>query len=137
VNLFKSKATHLSIGQKGERFAVKEMKRMGLTVLRTNYSVHGIGEIDIIGRDGTCLVFVEVKTRSSDAFGRPGEAVNKDKKKKLWKTAHMYMRQLGNTDLRFRFDVVEVYLFSRFRKKVIYLPGAFDMDDIQTWKKKY
>jgi putative endonuclease len=137
VKFFKSKATHLSIGQKGERLAVKEMKRMGLTVLRTNFSVHGTGEIDIIGRDGTCLVFVEVKTRSSDAFGRPGEAVNKDKKKKLWKTAHMYMRELGNTDLRFRFDVVEVYFFSRFRKKVIYLPGAFNMDDIQAWQKKY
>ena len=135
MKFFKSKPAHLKIGQKGERLALRELQRIGLTVLRTNYTVHGIGEIDIIARDGGCLVFVEVKTRSRRSFSRAGDAVNREKKKKLWKTAHLFMRELGNTELRFRFDVAEVYLFGRFKSKIVYLPGAFNRDDVKKWRK--
>ena len=107
------------------------MRRMGLTVLRTNFAVHGVGEIDIIGRDGSCLVFVEVKTRSSLNGSRPGEAVDSEKKKKIWKTAQFFMRELGHRDLRYRFDVAEVYFKPLFRSEVLYLPGAFNMDDVK------
>jgi putative endonuclease len=118
--------SNLAIGRLGEQLAAKEMQKIGVTVLQYNFAVHGLGEIDIIGRDGGCLVFVEVKTRRRWDKARPGAAVNKQKRKKIWKTAHSYMRQLGAGGFRFRFDVVEVYLVSRFRYKVIYLPGAFD-----------
>ena len=131
MKFIKSKAQHLLTGERGEKLACREIRRMGLTVLRKNYSVHGVGEIDIIARDGSCLLFVEVKTRRNGEGTRPGEAVDNDKKKKLWKTAQRYMRELGNRNLRFRFDVVEVYLLGIFRNKVVYLPGAFDMDSFK------
>ena len=122
--------SNLVTGRLGERFAAKEMEKIGMTLLQYNFAVHGLGEIDIIGRDGGCLVFVEVKTRRRWDKARPGAAVNKQKRKKIWKTAHSYMRQLGAGEFRFRFDVVEVYLISRFRYKVIYLPGAFDRENL-------
>ena len=128
---FNQKTEHLRTGRSGEKTVCREMRRMGLTVLRTNYSVHGVGEIDIVGRDGSCLVFVEVKTRRSEEGSRPGEAVNTEKKKKIWKTAQFYMRELGRRDLRYRFDVAEVYYRPFFRSDVLYLPGAFNMDDVK------
>ena len=136
---FSKKASHLRIGELGEKAVVREMKRMGLEVLRVNYSVHGVGEIDIIGRDGTCLLFVEVKTRKESQFSRPGEAVNLDKKKKLWKTSRAYIRELGNPKIRFRFDVAEVYYKNRFRKKVLYLPNSFNVTDVERkkWESDY
>ena len=129
--IFLKKATHLQLGERGERIVCREMRRKGLTVLRRNYSVHATGEIDIIGRDGSCLVFVEVKTRKSEEGARPGEAVNYDKKIRLWKTAHCFIKEIGGHNLRYRFDVAEVYYKSFFRSRVIYLPSAFDMDHVQ------
>ena len=124
------KAKHLTVGEKGEKIVCREMRRMGLTILRRNYSVYGVGEIDIIARDGSCLLFVEVKTRTAEDGVRPGEAVNFDKKRKLWKTAQRFLREIGNKNLRFRFDVAEVYYKPFLRSRVIYLPGAFNMDDV-------
>ena len=133
--MLKSKISHLSIGRKGEKIVCREMRRMGMTVLRVNYSVHKKGEIDIVGRDGSCLVFVEVKTRSENTTVRPGEAVNLDKKIKLWKTAKSYLREIDGRKLRYRFDVAEVYYRPFWRSEVFYLPAAFDMDDIKKFYK--
>ncbi len=126
-SIFSRKPWHLRIGVLGEASVVREMKRMGLEILRVNYAIHDVGEIDIIGRDGSCLVFVEVKTRSRSEtdINRPGAAVNRDKKLRLWRTSRIFMRELGNPQLRFRFDVAEVYVKGRFSRKVLYLPNAF------------
>ena len=75
--LFKSK----SIGDMGERRAVKFLKKKGYKILETNFKTN-FGEIDIIARKGDYICFVEVKTRSSDNFGEPREAVNFHKQKK-------------------------------------------------------
>ena len=61
-------------------------------------------------RDGTTLAFVEVKTRSSERFGRPLEAVNTRKKQLMQRGANEWLRLLGTRDLPWRFDVVEVIL---------------------------
>lgn len=116
----------MSLGEYGEKLVIREMKKMGLEVLRVNYSVHGVGEIDIIGRDGSCLCFVEVKTRVNSDKSRPGEAVNRDKQKKLWKTSRAFIRELGNPNIRFRFDVAEVYYKNKFSYKIMYLSNAFN-----------
>jgi len=110
---------------------------MGLEILRVNYRVHGVGEIDIIARDGSCLVFVEVKTRQNSEYARPGEAVNHDKQSKLWKTSRVFLRELGNPKIRFRFDVAEVYYKSRFNKKIIYLSNAFSVENIRKDSRYY
>ena len=124
----RKQAAHLKIGAIGEKIAIKEMNKMGLEVLRVNYSVHGTGEIDIIGRDGACLLFVEVKTRKKSDRSRPGEAVNLEKRKKLWKTSRAFIRELGSPKIRFRFDVVEVYYKNRFSYNVLYLSNAFTVE---------
>ena len=125
------KAGHLTLGETGEKLVVKYMGKIGLEVLRINYRVHGVGEIDIIGRDGSCLVFVEVKTRTNSDRSRPGEAVNHEKQNKLWKASRTYLRELGNPKIRFRFDVAEVYYQSRFKNRIVYLPNAFSAENIR------
>ena len=132
-----AKARHLALGELGEKLVVNYMKRTGLEVLRVNYRVHGLGEIDIIGRDGSCLVFVEVKTRKSSDRSRPGEAVNHEKQTKLWKASRVFLRELGSPDIRFRFDVAEVYYTSRFKNRVIYLPNAFSIENIRKTGRRF
>ena len=127
---FKKRAKHLVVGERGEKVARREMKRMGLEILHINYSVHNVGEIDIIARDGGCLVFTEVKTRSQKGFSRAGEAVNSDKRRKILLTAKYYSRQIGGEHLRYRFDVVEVYLNSRWTYEINYLANAYNLDHI-------
>ena len=135
--LFKKRASHLSLGEFGEKVVIKEMKKMGLEILRVNYAVHKVGEIDIIGRDGSCLVFVEVKTRVNTDLSRPGEAVNSEKKKKLWKTSRAFINEIGNPKIRFRFDVAEVYYKSRFSYQIMYLSNAFSIDSLKRKQYKY
>jgi putative endonuclease len=66
-------------------------------------------EIDLVARDGECLVFVEVKTRGSERYGRPAAAVDRAKRHALSRAAVRYIRSLRHArDICFRFDVVEV-----------------------------
>ncbi|MBQ9737185.1 MAG: YraN family protein [Clostridia bacterium] len=94
-------------GQCGEDRAVSFLKKKNYKVLERNYK-NKIGEIDIIARDKENLIFVEVKTRRSDKFGTPAEAVTYYKKQKIVNTAKVYLAQ-NPTDLNIRFDIVEVY----------------------------
>ena len=96
------------LGRVGEKKAAKYLKRKGYKILETNFSI-GIGEIDIIAQDKKTLVFIEVKTRSTDAFGRPSDAVDKLKRAKYVKVAQAYLiKNYGKTDVLSRFDVIEI-----------------------------
>ena len=68
------------------------------------------GEIDLVCRHKETLVFVEVKTRSSLAYGRPSEAVDADKERLLIKGARAWLRMLHRHDIPVRFDIVEVLM---------------------------
>lgn len=68
------------------------------------------GEIDIVARHKDWLVFVEVKTRTSEQFGAPSEAVDDRKKRHITKVALDYLRLLDNPRIRFRFDICEVIM---------------------------
>lgn len=94
------------IGDFGENIAAAYLQKKGYYVVERNYRCR-YGEIDIIARDGQYIVFVEVKTRSTDSLGRPSEWVDKRKQKKLLTTAYMYLEE-NETDLQPRFDVIEV-----------------------------
>ena len=83
------------------------LKKKGYKILEQNYK-NKIGEIDIIAKDKNNLIFVEVKTRRSEKFGTPSEAVTYYKKQKIVNTAKMYLLK-NPTDLNIRFDIVEVY----------------------------
>lgn len=73
-----------------------------------NFRARGGGEVDIVCRHRDVLVFVEVKTRSSVAYGRPAEAVNAEKQRLITKGALAWLKMLRNPDILFRFDIVEV-----------------------------
>ena len=94
-------------GQCGEDIASEVLKKKGYKILNRNYK-NQIGEIDIIAKQKDTLVFVEVKTRSSEKFGIPSEAVTYYKKQKIVNTAKMYLLE-SPTDLNIRFDIIEVY----------------------------
>ena len=96
------------VGKLGEQTAKNYLIKNGYKILTTNYSCR-FGEIDIIAMDKECLVFIEVKTRTSGKYGHPENAVNYWKKKHLELTARNYMdyKRMGNYIARF--DVVEVF----------------------------
>ena len=87
------KPLHLQYGELGERAAKKHLKRQGLKFLTANFRSPR-GEIDLIFRDGDCLVFVEVKTRSSEEWTRPAAAVNTERRRRLTRAALDYLRLL-------------------------------------------
>jgi putative endonuclease len=94
-------------GMQGQHTAESYLYGKGWQVLARNYRVK-TGEIDLIGRDGGYIVFVEVKYRRGLGFGRPCESVNPAKQRRIIKTALHYIaaHKLHNRDIRF--DVVEV-----------------------------
>ena len=117
---------HLRRGKIGERAAKKFLQKQGLKFLTANFrSEHG--EIDLVFRDGDCLVFAEVKTRSSEAWTRPAAAVDARKKKLLSQTALDYLHRLKNPEVKFRFDIVEVLLADGAVREVRHLPNTFSL----------
>src|SRR5437867_9752810 len=100
---------HLQRGELGERAAKKHLKKLGLKFLTANFRSER-GEIDLVFRDDDCLVFVEVKARSSEEWTRPAAAVDARKKRLISQTALDYLRLLKNPEVKIRFDIVEVLL---------------------------
>ena len=95
------------MGRSGEKRAEKYLKKLGYKILARNFKTV-VGEIDIIAKDGDTVVFVEVKTRTGDAFGRPSEAVDAKKRAKYVKVAQAFLvKNYKTTDVLCRFDVVE------------------------------
>src|SRR5881392_871277 len=100
---------HLQRGKLGERAAKRHLSRAGLKFLAANFRSRR-GEIDLVFRDKDCLVFIEVKTRSSEEWVRPAAAVNKERRQRLTRAALDYLRLLKNPPIKIRFDIVEVLL---------------------------
>lgn len=95
------------LGALGERAAERHLLRQGWIIVDRGYSGRG-GEIDLIAIDGQTVVFVEVKTRSSDRKGHPAEAVDDTKQRHLTQTAYGYLKKKKLFDCSFRFDVIAV-----------------------------
>lgn len=122
----KTEPEHLRRGKLGERAAKKHLQKAGLKFLTANFKSRR-GEIDLIFRDGECLVFVEVKARSSEHWGRPSSAVNARKRQLLSHTALDYLRLLKNPPVNIRFDIVEVLLKDGEVSEVRHLPNTFSL----------
>jgi putative endonuclease len=108
----------------GENAAKRHLQRLGLKFLAANYSSRR-GEIDLIFRDAECLVFVEVKTRSSEDWTRPAAAVNAKKRRRLSLTALDYLRLIRHPEVPVRFDIVEVLLADGAVREIRHLPNTF------------
>ena len=113
-----------SFGGAGETSARAYLERKGMRVLETNYR-RPTGEIDIIARQKKTLVFVEVKRRSSLRYGRPCEAVNRDKQRHILRTAQLYLQEKDLVDAPVRFDVIEV-----LPDGISHIENAFDASAI-------
>lgn len=120
------KALHLQHGELGERAAKKYLRKQGLKFLAANFKSDR-GEIDLIFRDGDCLVFVEVKTRSSEEWTRPAAAVDARKRRLLSQTGLDYLKLLRNPPVKIRFDIAEVLLKDGTVREIRHLPNSFAM----------
>lgn len=117
---------NLRHGQLGERAARNHLSRLGLKFLTANFRSPR-GELDLVFRDGDCLVFIEVKTRSREDWVRPAAAVDRDKRRLLSQAALDYLRLLRNPQIKFRFDIVEVLLQDGRVREVRHLPNTFSL----------
>jgi putative endonuclease len=98
-----------NLGRIGEDMAHRFLRRRGCTVVARNYrTMSGSGEIDLVAWQGEILVFVEVKTRSTEEFGEPEAAVDSDKQERIRRAAQDYTRRARVHWGQTRFDIVSV-----------------------------
>jgi putative endonuclease len=95
------------LGDEGERLAASYLRGQGYKILARSYRTP-LGEIDLIARDGACIVFVEVKTRRTDIAGQPHEAVDRAKQAQLTRLALAYLKRHRLLEHSARFDVVSI-----------------------------
>jgi len=120
------------LGGRGEALARRALKRNGLKLLAENYRCPG-GEIDLIfldpsTRSGDCpetLVFVEVKTRTSDEYTSPESAVNSDKQRRIRRAAEYYITRHNAHDYDVRYDIVAIVTRDGEKPRVEHIPDAF------------
>lgn len=117
------------IGDMGELIAARWLSRRGRKMLYRNYRGVNRGEVDIVARHRDVLTFVEVKTRTSTAFGRPADAVGPDKQRLIQRGAMDWLRLLGHPRIKFRFDIVEVVLIEGEMPHVNVIENAFQMPE--------
>jgi putative endonuclease len=99
---------NLVSGEWGEKVAEQELKKAGFSIVGRRVRFGPRAELDLVARDGDVLVFVEVKTRKGEMFGRPSAAVDRKKRRLVSRAAVRYLQRLKNPRVFFRFDVVEV-----------------------------
>lgn len=92
----------------GEDEAARLLRRKGYRILGRRVRLSRRDELDIVARHGNTLVFVEVKTRSGEEFGRPISSVDRGKRRALSRAAMRYLGKLHSKPPFFRFDVIEV-----------------------------
>ena len=121
-------STHRQLlGRKGEEIAERFLIQKNYEIIQRNYRRYR-GEIDLIAKDGDCLVFVEVKSVSSDRFGSPINKVNEQKRKQLGKLAMAYYQEFDLFDQDSRFDIVTV-IFNGSKYIVDHIENAFWLEN--------
>ena len=121
----------VEIGRLGEDIAVKFLKNNNYSIIDRNVHVSH-NEIDIIAKDKNYIIFVEVKTRSTDEsmelrFGTPAVAVDHRKQKRTVNAARAYLTNTRFADLQPRLDVIEVFIHKKTHKliKINHIENAF------------
>ncbi len=106
------------LGARGEKLACRYLKRKGYSILERGYR-NPFGEVDIIASQADIVAFIEVKTRLSDSYGAPSEAVDFRRREKYIKAAkyYFYGKQI---DVTVRFDIIEIY-----RGEINHIENAF------------
>jgi putative endonuclease len=122
-------AAHIRLGKRGEKIAVSFLRKSGYKILFRNFRAKCGGEVDLVCRDRSAkvLVFVEVKTRTTDLFGEPHEAVVLRQQESIIRAAKEWLRLLDDQDIPYRFDIVEVLMEPQ--RQVRLIRNAFQIRD--------
>jgi putative endonuclease len=98
------------LGATGERLAVDHLKRHGCQIVQRNVRFAGLGEIDIVARQGGCIVFVEVRTRRGGLYGSPEDSLTPAKQARMVNLAHAWLADQGLSpaDTNWRMDLIAV-----------------------------
>ena len=104
----RKEAPHLKAGRWGEKQAEKFLKKAGYKMLGRRVRSGKHDEIDLIARFDDTMIFVEVKTRKNEMYGRPAAAVNREKRRKLSRAAVTFLQKRKLRPPYIRFDIVEV-----------------------------
>lgn len=115
-----------TLGQNGETIAADFLCRNGYNILAKNYRCR-LGEIDIIATQEKVLVFVEVKTRTSETYGSPANAITLKKQRQIGRTAQYYLAEHNLFDPPARFDVVTIVMAPDQPTVIELIPNAFDL----------
>ncbi len=116
---------HKRLGEWGEAEARRYLETMGYFFVDRNYRAFE-GEIDLVMRDGDIVVFVEVKTRTSNTFGTPEESVSKVKRQRLQRAAWAFLTEQEILDAPWRIDVSAIEASTnRTIQRLDHYPGAF------------
>lgn len=110
------------LGAFGEERALLYLKELGHEIVQKNYR-YLRAEVDIISKDGSDLVFTEVKTRQTAEIGEPWKAVTKKKQKQIMKCAHQYV-VARDLDVNVRFDIISI-VHNRYGTRLEHIPAAF------------
>lgn len=113
----------MKLGKEGERLALLYLQTHGYDILARNFRGRS-GEIDLIAYEGDCVVFVEVKTRTTTEFGQPSEAVNSAKQRALRRAADEFRVSHDLHERCYRFDIVSI-LITRDGPEITLYRNAF------------
>jgi putative endonuclease len=116
-------ASHHELGRIGEAIACKKLQQLGYRILEQNWR-YKKAEVDIIAMDGATLVFVEVKTRASSAFGQPEEFVTPQKEALITTAAHAYIDEIDH-EWEVRFDIIAIVYRSAADYELRHYEDAF------------
>jgi len=114
-------------GRAAESLAAAFLEARGFEILDRNHSTRR-GEVDLVCRDGEVLCFVEVRSRTSEAFGGPEETVDRRKARRVVAAAEDWAARNGGLERSIRFDVVAVTMGEAAGPKIDHFEGAFDGD---------
>ena len=125
-------ALHNDLGRIGEKVAARHLMLNGYSILASDWRF-GHKDLDLVAMKDGVTVFVEVKTRSTEAFGSPEEAVDINKMRNLISAANAYIRRFG-VEGRVRFDVISV-VGTCEPFKVTHIPSAFDPNSLSFYRR--
>ena len=116
------------LGTQGERIAEAHLESLGMAIETRNYRTR-FGEVDLIARDGAEIVFVEVRTRRSAAYGTPEESLTPRKQARLVKAAQGYLIEHGQENSSWRVDFVAITLQPDGPAHIAHIESAVEAPD--------
>jgi putative endonuclease len=122
-----------ALGKLGEATAAAYLQRNGVRILAANFAC-AAGEIDLIGKEREALLFIEVKTRTSEAFGPPHLAVHQRKQRQIVRVAQWFLADRRMPETACRFDVVAVtFPPGEGTPQIHWVRDAFPAEGVQVW----